>query len=191
MRRTGFSACRSKNTIVDRTSRAYVLENRYLKVTLAPEFGGAFFPSSTSRLATNNYIVGCRRTLRDQGRQFLLRLADDGRRHLLHIPGRARQNLAKGVGFQRGKGKAEEVTVAMSLKDDFAFRATEQELNCHRSDFLCHAESRSCGTRCAPEAKRNASLKDHLPEVLAGGCENEEQHLDLLAKSTRSDNVRH
>src|SRR6267378_3526453 len=29
-----------KNTIVDRTFRAHVLENRYLKVTLVPEFGG-------------------------------------------------------------------------------------------------------------------------------------------------------
>src|SRR5882762_11632821 len=29
-----------RNTIVDRTFRAHVLENRYLKVTLVPEFGG-------------------------------------------------------------------------------------------------------------------------------------------------------
>src|ERR1700738_674690 len=29
-----------KTTIVDRTFRAHVLENRYLKVTLVPEFGG-------------------------------------------------------------------------------------------------------------------------------------------------------
>jgi hypothetical protein len=29
-----------KNTIVERTFRTYVLENRYLKVTLVPEFGG-------------------------------------------------------------------------------------------------------------------------------------------------------
>ena len=29
-----------KNTIVDRTFRTHVLENRYLKVTLVPEFGG-------------------------------------------------------------------------------------------------------------------------------------------------------
>ena len=28
------------NTIVDRTFKTYVLENRYLKVTLLPEFGG-------------------------------------------------------------------------------------------------------------------------------------------------------
>ena len=27
-------------TIVDRTFKAYVIENRYLKVTLLPEFGG-------------------------------------------------------------------------------------------------------------------------------------------------------
>ena len=29
-----------KNTIVDRTFKAHVLENRYLKVMLVPEFGG-------------------------------------------------------------------------------------------------------------------------------------------------------
>src|SRR5258708_40066290 len=29
-----------KKTIVDRTFKAHVLENRYLKVTLLPEFGG-------------------------------------------------------------------------------------------------------------------------------------------------------
>src|SRR2546429_5909164 len=29
-----------KKTIVDRTFKTYVLENRYLKVTLVPEFGG-------------------------------------------------------------------------------------------------------------------------------------------------------
>ena len=29
-----------KNTIVDRTFKTHVLENRYLKVTLVPEFGG-------------------------------------------------------------------------------------------------------------------------------------------------------
>src|SRR5260370_3622062 len=29
-----------KTTIVDRTFRAHVIENRYLKVTLLPEFGG-------------------------------------------------------------------------------------------------------------------------------------------------------
>ena len=46
-----------KNIIVDRTLRTHVLENRYLKVTLLPEFGGRIFPSFTSRLATNNFIA--------------------------------------------------------------------------------------------------------------------------------------
>ena len=46
-----------KTIIVDRTFRTHVLENCYLKVTLVPEFGGAFFPSSTSRPATNSSIA--------------------------------------------------------------------------------------------------------------------------------------
>lgn len=33
-----------KSTIVERRFRSYVLENRYLKVTLVPEFGGASSP---------------------------------------------------------------------------------------------------------------------------------------------------
>ena len=49
---------------------------------------------------------GSRRALRDQGRHFLLRLADGVWRHLPHVPGcRARQDVAEAVGFQGGEGE--------------------------------------------------------------------------------------
>ena len=47
-----------------------------------------------------------RRALRDQGRQFLLRLDDGVWRHLPHVPGcRARQDVAEAVGLQGGEGE--------------------------------------------------------------------------------------
>jgi hypothetical protein len=44
-------------TIVEHTFKTHVLENRYLKVTLVPEFGGRILPSSTSRPATRSFIA--------------------------------------------------------------------------------------------------------------------------------------
>ena len=47
-----------------------------------------------------------RRTLRDEGRHFLLRLADGVWRHLPDLPGsRARQDVAEAVGFQDREGE--------------------------------------------------------------------------------------
>ena len=47
-----------------------------------------------------------RRALRDDGRQFLLRLADGVWRHLPDVPrSRARQGVAEAVGFQGGEGE--------------------------------------------------------------------------------------
>ena len=92
-------------TIVDRTFRTYVLENRYLKVTLVPGFGGRILsiiykPTGHEEL----YRSEGRRSLRDQGRQFLLRLADGVWRHLPHLPRcRARQDMAEAMGFQGGE----------------------------------------------------------------------------------------
>jgi hypothetical protein len=58
--------------------------------------------------------------------------------------------------FEVVKESAGEVTVSMSLKDDFrVFRGTEevQGLDGYRSDLLCHAESRSRRARCARGAE--------------------------------------
>src|SRR5881227_3012965 len=76
-----------KKTIVDRTFRTHMLENRYLKVTLLPEFGGRirsiiYKPTGHEQLPDRS-----RRALRDQGRHILLRLADGLWRHLSHLTG--------------------------------------------------------------------------------------------------------
>ena len=46
-----------RKTIVDRTFKAHVIENRYLKVTLVPEFGGRIISITTSRPAMNSFTV--------------------------------------------------------------------------------------------------------------------------------------
>ena len=96
-----------KTTIVDRTFKTRVLENRYLKVTLVPEFGGrilsiVYKPTGHEQLYRNRG----RCTLRDDGRRLLLRLADGVWRHLPDLPGsRARQDVAEAVGFQGREGE--------------------------------------------------------------------------------------
>jgi hypothetical protein len=58
-----------KTTIIDRTFRTHVIENRYLKETLLPEFGGRILSIIYKPRTTLSH--GRRRALRDQGRQFL------------------------------------------------------------------------------------------------------------------------
>ena len=87
--------------IVDRTFKACVLENRYLKVTLVPEFGGRILsiiykPTGHEQLYRTE--VGVPYGIK--GGTFLLRLDDGVWRHLSDLPGcRARQDLAEAVGF--------------------------------------------------------------------------------------------
>ena len=96
-----------KKTIVDRTFKTHVLENRYLKVTLVPEFGGRILsiiykPTGHEQLYRTE--VGVPYGM--NGRHFLLRLADGVWRHLPDVPGcRARQDVAEAVGFQGREGE--------------------------------------------------------------------------------------
>ena len=85
-----------------------MLENRYLKVTLVPEFGGRILsviykPTGHEQL----YRTGCRRALRD-------RRAGTFHSDWLMVYGgifptlpwsRARQDLAEAVGLQGGEGR--------------------------------------------------------------------------------------
>ena len=106
-----------------------------------------------------------RRALRDQGRQFLLRLADGVWRHLPHLPGcRARQDVAEAVGFQGGEGECRRSDGVDVAEGQFrVFRGTgevQEGLDGHRSDLLCHAESRSRRARCARGAEKSARQGD-------------------------------
>ena len=108
MRRTDSSSgSLDKKTIVDRTFKTHVLENRYLKVTLRARIRRAhsFHHLQADRPRTAlSHRSG--RALRNQGRQFLLRLADGVWRHLPDVPGcRARQDVAEAVGFQGGEAE--------------------------------------------------------------------------------------
>src|ERR1700736_2969213 len=114
-----------KKTIIDRTFRTHVLENRYLKVTLLPEFGGRILsiiykPTGHEQLYRTEVGVpygikggifyddwlmgyaGIFPTCRD---------AEHGKAWL------------KPWDFKVVKESAGEVPVAMALKDDFAYAA--------------------------------------------------------------------
>ncbi len=118
-------------TTVDRTFRAWVLENRYLKVTLLPEFGGRILsmiykPTGHEQLyraevgvpygmkAGNFYydwmmvVGGIFPTFPD---------AEHGKTWL------------KPWNFRVVKETVDEVTVSMSLTDDFAYAAAPKQFN--------------------------------------------------------------
>jgi hypothetical protein len=104
-----------KKTIVDRTFRTHVLENRYLKVTLLPEFGGRILsiiykPTGHEQLYRTEVGVmvygGIFPTFPD---------AEHGKTWL------------KPWDFKVVKESAGEVTVSMSLKDDFAYAAAPRK----------------------------------------------------------------
>ena len=152
-----------KKTIVDRTFRTHVLENCYLKVTLAARIRRTHsfhhLQADRPRTALSHRS---RRALRDQGRHLLLRLDDGVWRHLPHIPGsRARQDVAEAVGFQGGEGecrRSDGVDVA-----ERRFRLcggageVQDGLDRHRSHLLCHAEGRSRRARYARGAEKSAT----------------------------------
>ena len=157
-----------KTIIVDRTFRTHVLENRYLKVTLVPEFGGRILsiiykPTGHEQL----YRTRSRRALRDEGRQFLLRLADGVWRHLSHFPGsRARQDVAEAVGFWDREGEARRSDGVDVAEGRFRIsRGTEniqERFDGHRGDLPCDAESRSRRARYAYGPEKSQRHGDSL-----------------------------
>ena len=114
-----------KKTIVDRTFKTRVLENRYLKVTLLPEFGGRILsiiykPTGHEQLYRNEVGVPYGMTAGVFYYDWLMVYggifptfpdAEHGRTWL------------KPWDFKIVKESAGEVTVSMSLKDDFAYSA--------------------------------------------------------------------
>ncbi len=157
-----------KTTIVERTFRAHVLENRYLKVTLVPGIRRAdsvhHLQADRPRTALSHRS---RRTLWHEGRRVLLRLADGLWRHLPDVSGcRARQDLAEAVGFQGGEGerrRSDGGDVAQGRCCVFRGAKTVRPgLDGNRGDLLCHAESRSCRARCAHGAEKPERHRDRL-----------------------------
>src|ERR1700682_5845325 len=118
-----------KKTIVDRSFRTHVLENRYMKVTLVPEFGGRILsiiykPTGHEQLYRTE--VGVPYGIK--GGNFY----DDWRMVYGGIfptfpDAEYGKAWLKPWDFQVVKESAGEVTVSMSLKDDFEYTAAPRK----------------------------------------------------------------
>jgi hypothetical protein len=114
-----------KNTIVDRTFKTRVLENRYLKVTLVPEFGGRivsiiYKPTGHEQLYRTE--VGVPYGMKAGNFYYDWLMVYGGIFPTFPDPEHGRTWL-KPWEFKVVKESAGEVTVSMSLKDDFAYSA--------------------------------------------------------------------
>src|SRR5438477_11685017 len=114
-----------KKTIVDRTFKTYVLENHYLKVTLLPEFGGRILsiiykPTGHEQLYRNE--VGVPYGINASNFYYDWLMVYGGIFPTFPDPEHGRTWL-KPWDFKVVKESAGEVTVSMSLKDDFAYSA--------------------------------------------------------------------
>jgi len=114
-----------KTTIVDRTFKTRVLENRYLKVTLVPEFGGRILsiiykPTGHEELYRNE--VGVPYGI-NAGNFYYDWLMVYGGVFPTFPDAEHGKTWLKPWDFKVVKESAGEVTVSMSLKDDFAYSA--------------------------------------------------------------------
>jgi len=114
-----------KNTIVDRTFKAHVLENRYLKVTLVPEFGGRILsiiykPTGREQLYRNE--VGVPFGMKAGNFYYDWLMVYGGIFPTFPDPEHGRA-WSKPWAFKVVKESAGEVTVSMSFKDDVVYPA--------------------------------------------------------------------
>src|SRR5882757_9472860 len=112
-------------TIVDRRFRARVLENRYLKIVLVPEFGGrilsiVYKPTGHEQLYRTE--VGVPYGIKAGNFYYDWLMVYGGIFPTFPDPEHGRTWL-KPWEFRVVKQTESEVTVAMSLKDDFAYSA--------------------------------------------------------------------
>ena len=118
-----------KTTIVDRTFKTRVLENRYLKVTLVPEFGGRILsiiykPTGHEELYRNE--VGVPYGV-NAGNLYYDWLMVYGGVFPTFPDAEHGKTWLKPWDFKVVKESAGEVTVSMSLKDDFAYSAAPRQ----------------------------------------------------------------
>src|SRR6266581_8502855 len=118
-----------KKTIVDRTFKTYVLENRYLKVTLLPEFGGRILsiiykPTGHEQLYRNE--VGVPYGIKASNFYYDWLMVYGGIFPTFPDAEHGRTWL-KPWDFKVVKESAGEVAVSMSLKDDFAYSAAPSQ----------------------------------------------------------------
>src|SRR5216683_1599899 len=118
-----------KKTIVDRTFKAHVLENRYLKVTLLPEFGGRILsiiykPTGHEQLYRTE--VGVPYGIKG-GIFYYDWLMVYGGIFPTFPDAEHGKTWLKPWDFKVVKESAGEVTVSMSLKDDFEYSAAPRK----------------------------------------------------------------
>src|SRR6476661_2653322 len=118
-----------KETIVDRTFKTHVLENRYLKVTLVPEFGGRILsiiykPTGHEQLYRTE--VGVPYGIKGDTFYYDWLMVYGGIFPTFPDPEHGRTWL-KPWDFKVVKQSAGEVTVSMSLKDDFEYSAAPKK----------------------------------------------------------------
>ncbi|WP_160168939.1 DUF5107 domain-containing protein [Bradyrhizobium sp. Ai1a-2] len=114
-----------KNTIIDHTFRAHVLENRYLKVTLVPEFGGRILsiiykPTGHEQLYRTE--VGVPYGIKAGNFYYDWLMVYGGIFPTFPGPEHGKTWLNPWA-FEVVRESADEVTVAMSLKDNFDYSA--------------------------------------------------------------------
>src|ERR1043166_3345883 len=136
-------------TFVDRTFKSYVIENRYLKVTLVPEFGGRILsiiykPTGHEQLYRTE--VGVPYGINANNFYYDWLMVYGGIFPTFPDPEHGRTWL-KPWDFKVVKESAYEGTVSMSLRDDVAYSvAPSQFLKGaigFQRDVVRHAESRS------------------------------------------------
>jgi Domain of unknown function (DUF5107) len=118
-----------KKTIVDRTFKTHVLENRYLKVMLLPEFGGrilsiVYKPTGHEQLYRTE--VGVPYGIKG-GTFYYDWLMVYGGIFPTFPDAEHGKSWLKPWDFEVVKESAGEVTVSMSLKDDFAYSAAPRK----------------------------------------------------------------
>lgn len=118
-----------RNTIIDRTFKAHVLENRYLKVTLVPEFGGRILSmiyKPTGREQLYRTEVGVPYGMK-AGNFYYDWLMVYGGIFPTFPDAEHGKAWLKPWDFRVEKESASEVTMSMSLKDDSAYSAAPKQ----------------------------------------------------------------
>src|SRR3981081_1220491 len=118
-----------KKTIVDRTFKTHVIENRYLKVTLLPEFGGrilsiVYKPAGHEQLYRTE--VGVPYGIKGGIFYYDWMMVYGGIFPTCPDAEHGKTGL-KPWDFKVVRESAGEVTVSMSLKDDFAYSAAPRQ----------------------------------------------------------------
>jgi hypothetical protein len=155
-----------KKTIVDRTFRTYVLENHYLKVTLLPEFGGRILsiiykPTGHEQLYRSE--VGVPYGIK-AGNFYYDWLMVYGGIFPTFPDAEHGKTWLKPWDFKVVKESPGEVTVSMSLKDDFASAAAPRKFRSGSTGIEATTYVTLKADRAALDAR--VVLKNPQPETI-------------------------